>query len=150
MKTRIFVVDENPRARSALTALINAEADFEICGDSGAGATGLSRILATKPDAVIVDIFAPDGSGLELVRRLKRHELAAFVIGYSDNAEADSGATALQEGALGYVSKEDSVVRLLLAIRNVRAIQMLSTTVPGAAPPWKISPRTSPAAWRAA
>ena len=70
-KRRILIVDEHPLVRAGIAALIRSESDLEVCGETGAFSEAMELIRGTEPDLVIVGPSLADGSGLELVQRLK-------------------------------------------------------------------------------
>ena len=68
---RILVADDHPMIRTAIEVLLR-ETDFEIVGNAGSGEETLRQIDALKPEAVLLDLQMPGGSGMEVLRTLGR------------------------------------------------------------------------------
>src|SRR5438094_10490849 len=68
---RIVVVDDHPLFRKGLEQLINSSDDaFNICGEAGDAAEGMSVIRQLKPDLAIVDLGLPGANGIELIKNI--------------------------------------------------------------------------------
>jgi DNA-binding NarL/FixJ family response regulator len=68
----VFLVDDHPLVREWLTNLINQQQDLVVCGEAEDAPQALRAIEALKPDVVIADITLASGSGIELVKDIKR------------------------------------------------------------------------------
>lgn len=72
MMLRVFLVDADAAARSALRAALNwAELGFELVGEAADGEEALPLLRALRPELVITDICLPKMDGLALCRRLR-------------------------------------------------------------------------------
>jgi len=69
--------------------------------EAGSVSEGLAQFTAETPAAVLLDIDLPDGSGLDLLRRIK-----------------DNTISALRGGAYDFISKPISLEELRITIRN--------------------------------
>lgn len=76
---RILVADDHPMIRTAIEVLLR-ETDFEILGNSATGEETLQKIETLQPDAVLLDLQMPGGSGMEVLRVLARAEKRPKVI----------------------------------------------------------------------
>ena len=114
-KAKVFLVDDHPLVREHLTALIQQEADLEVCGEAADAPTALALIKQQEPDLVILDISLKRSSGLDLLKDLKelRPKLAVLVLSMHD--ETLYAERALRAGALGYITKEEATVNVLLS-----------------------------------
>lgn len=75
-------------------------------GEADRVASGLVAANTLKPDAVLLDVRLPDGSGIDLCRLLTHEEGAPAVLLVSTDGAADP-ALAEAHGARGFVRKED-------------------------------------------
>jgi DNA-binding NarL/FixJ family response regulator len=127
MKSKVFLVDDHPLVREHLTALIQREADLEVCGEAAEAAAALSLINQCQPDLVILDISLKHSHGLELLKDLKalRPELPVLVLSMHD--ETLYAERALRAGAMGYITKQEATVNVLSAIRRVLAGQVYAS-----------------------
>lgn len=116
---RIFLVDDHPLVREWLSMLINQQPDLTVCGDAGSAATALQQVEELRPDVVIVDITLESGSGLELVKDIRRVSPASICLMLSMHDELTYAERSLRAGARGYVTKRDSTKKIIVAIRQV-------------------------------
>ena len=69
--TRILVVDDEARARNALTRLLRHEG-YEVVG-AGNGREALDFLGSASPDLILLDLMMPELDGLELLEILHDH-----------------------------------------------------------------------------
>jgi DNA-binding NarL/FixJ family response regulator len=118
-KASVFLVDDHPLVREHLTALIQHEADLQVCGAAADAPTALSLISRQVPDLVILDISLKRSNGLELIKSLKEMWPKLPVLVLSMHDEMLYAERSLRAGALGYITKEEATVNVLSAIRKV-------------------------------
>ena len=118
-KASVFLVDDHPLVREHLTALIQHEADLQVCGEAADAPTALSLISRQVPDLVILDISLKRSNGLELIKSLKEIWPKLPVLVLSMHDEMLYAERSLRAGALGYITKEEATVNVLSAIRKV-------------------------------
>ncbi len=118
---RIVVVDDHPMIRSGLKELIESEPDLEVCGEAGDAPTAVRIVEERKPDLVVVDISLSEGSGIDLIKRLKAIDPALPCLVFSMHDEKLYAERVLSAGGMGYVSKQESAATLLEAVRQVLA-----------------------------
>ena len=118
-KARVFLVDDHPLVREHLTALLQREADLEVCGEAADAPTTLALISRQCPDLVILDICLKQSNGLELIKDLKGMWPRLPVLVLSMHDEMLYAERSLRAGALGYITKEEATVSVLSAVRKV-------------------------------
>ena len=123
-KATVFLVDDHPLVREHLTALIQQEADLEVCGEAADAPSALTLIHQRNPDLVILDISLKRSHGLDLLKDLKGFRPKPAVLVLSMHEETLYAERALRAGALGYITKEEATVNILSAIRRVLAGQV--------------------------
>ena len=106
--TRLLVVDDHDVVRQGLVTTLKS------CGyTSIESATTIkesrSKIAAFNPEAIIVDINLPDGSGLELVQWIRKISGTVAIIVLSLNEPSLFAHLARNAGANAYVSKSRPV-----------------------------------------
>ena len=102
---RVLVVDDSAPFRRAACRLLEL-CGFLVVGTADTAASGLEAVARLKPDAVLLDVRLPDGSGLDLCELLTLEEDAPAVLLVSSDGAAD-WALAKARGARGYVAKVD-------------------------------------------
>ena len=123
-KARVFLVDDHPLVREHLTALIQQEADLEVCEEAADAPSALTLIHQRNPGLVILDISLKRSHGLDLLKDLKGFRPKPAVLVLSMHEETLYAERALRAGALGYITKEEAIVNILSAIRRVLAGQV--------------------------
>ena len=119
---RIVVVDDHPLFRKGLEQLINSSDDaFNVCGETGDAAEGMSVIRQLKPDLVIVDLSLPGANGIELIKNIRAEFQKLPVLILSMHDESLYALRALRAGAQGYVMKQEALENVVNAIREVLA-----------------------------
>lgn len=121
---RIVHIEDNPLNRSLVEALFATYPHVRL--QSAETATdGLACIEAMQPDVALVDINLPDGSGLDLCRKLR--SMPQFkklpLIALSGDALPDHIARALQAGFNQYLVKPLQINRLLTILAALPTAQ---------------------------
>jgi two-component system KDP operon response regulator KdpE len=113
---RILVVDDEPQILRALrTTLRGAGYTVDTAATSE---QALAAAAAHPPEAVILDLVLPDGTGTDVAREL-RTWLQAPIVVLSAVGEERQKIAALDAGADDYVTKPFSVDELLARLRAV-------------------------------
>ena len=117
---RVLVVDDERQILRALKVILR-EAGYEVI-EAATMEEALDRAAVRPPDAAIVDLMLPDGSGVELTRRLREWTSMPIIV-LSAVGEEDAKVEALEAGADDYVTKpfgpRELVARLGAALRRV-------------------------------
>jgi len=124
---RVLIVDDD-RATSAGMADVMEEWGYEpeIADTMKAGWTSINKLL---PDVAIVDLKLPDGSGLDLLHRVKEAFPDVSVIILTGHATVDSAVKALKVGAEDYVTKPVDLPRLQVILKTVEDKQMMKQEI---------------------
>ena len=121
LRKRIFIVDDHTLVREWLANLLRQEPDFEVCGQADSAPAALASISAAPPAIAIIDLTLKSGSGLDLIKDLRRTCPGTQVVVLSMHEEIYFVERAFRAGARGYVTKRDSTHRIVEAIRAVLA-----------------------------
>jgi two-component system KDP operon response regulator KdpE len=116
MTQRVLVVDDEPQFLRALATNLRG-AGYEV-ETVATAAEALAAAGLHPPDAVILDLLLPDGSGLEVCRELRSWSEAPIVL-ISAVGDEDEKIAALDAGADDYVTKPFAIGELLARLRAV-------------------------------
>jgi two-component system KDP operon response regulator KdpE len=111
---RVLVVDDEPQILRALQMKLSSEGYDVETAETAAAA--LAAAAAQVPEAVILDVLLPDGSGTDVCRELRAWSAAPVLMLSAVGDEAEKIA-ALDAGADDYVTKPFSVDELLARLR---------------------------------
>ncbi len=111
---RVLIVDDDPRVRAALTALITATTDLTVAAAVGT-ARDARAALATRPvDLILVDVQLPHrDDGIGLIQTLSRRHLVVAM-----SIDGSSRAPALHAGAADFLEKNGNPDDILEALHR--------------------------------
>ena len=118
--TRVFVIEDHELVRDALEHFIGRDPTLELTGAAGTASEGIKGVEQSEPDVALLDVYLPDGNGIELCRDIKsRYPAIKCVVltGAGDEAFIE----ALMAGADGYIGKEEGFKELSQLIGDVAA-----------------------------
>jgi DNA-binding NtrC family response regulator len=116
-KPSILIVDDEPEVRESLEELLGSEG-YSL--DSARTAEeGLKCLDDHLYDLALVDVNLPDGSGLDVLKSLKRESPDTGVIMITAYDSSQTAFQASKEGAESYVTKPWDNEKLLLEVRNL-------------------------------
>ena len=69
--TRVLLVDDHPMIGAALELLLD-ETDYQLMGRARTVSEATAQLAKLKPDLLLLDVNLPDGSGLDVLKRLSR------------------------------------------------------------------------------
>jgi len=125
-----LAVDDDPNFLSALAELIEGQ------GFTTNTATTLrdarTQVSHKTPDVALVDLYLPDGSGIDLLKDLELGTSTEVVL-MTGHADVESAVQALRLGASDYLTKPLDIGRLKNILANVASVQpSLAMAVPAA------------------
>jgi two-component system nitrogen regulation response regulator NtrX len=112
----ILIVDDEAGIRSTLA---------EILKDEGYRTTLAGNLEETRQklqrgfyDLAILDIWLPDGDGLDLLSEIRREHAETPVLMISGHASIDTAVKALHQGAYDFLEKPLSLSRVVVTVQN--------------------------------
>ena len=127
----VLVVEDDPNVRAAL---LRALRDHGYATSSAPdGLSGLQRVVADRPDLVLLDLGLPDVDGIEVLRMIRAVSAVPVVVATARDDEAQI-VRALDRGADDYLVKPFGAAQLDARIRAV-----LRRAAPGGGPPSPIT-----------
>ena len=112
----MLVVDDDFMVARIHTGFVERTPGFTVTGVAHTGAQALIEAERLQPDLVLLDVYLPDVSGLDLLGALREAATEVDVLVISAAREADTVRRALRGGIVHYLMKpfsyEDLRVRL--------------------------------------
>jgi two-component system response regulator AtoC len=115
-----LAVDDDPNFLSALAELIEGQGFTTNTACTLRDARSL--VSHRTPDVALVDLYLPDGSGIELLKDLELGASTEVVL-MTGHADVESAVQALRLGASDYLTKPLDIGRLKSILANVASIQ---------------------------
>jgi two-component system nitrate/nitrite response regulator NarL len=121
-RVTVVVVDDHPFYRDGVSRGLTLSGQVRVVAEAGSGREGIEAIQRERPDVALVDYQMADLDGIAVVNAVVRDKLPTRVLILS--ATTDDSALvfhALEEGAVGYLSKEASRDDLVAAVVQAAA-----------------------------
>ena len=104
--------------RRSLRLLLDSEPDIEVVGESSELATATRQVSKLDPDVLVLDLRMPDGSGFDIVGRLRDEAPRTRIVVITMYDDQVFVRHAHQAGALGFVLKDTADAELPEAVRH--------------------------------
>ena len=122
---RVLIVDDDANICESLKNVLSEE-DYTVIS-AGTLALGKEKLAEEFYNVTLVDLNLPDGSGLELLKELKKANSVTAMIVFTGYASVENSIAALNEGAFSYLQKPLNLDELKITIK--KALQMQELTL---------------------
>jgi response regulator of citrate/malate metabolism len=102
---RVLVVDDDFMVAKVQCGFVARVPGFDVVGVAHSGAEALAAVDRLRPDLVLLDIYLPDVSGLEVLRRLREGDAVVDVLAVTAARDVNTIRTALRRGVVHYLIK---------------------------------------------
>jgi DNA-binding NarL/FixJ family response regulator len=124
-QVKVLVVDDHEVVRRGVVDVVDADPFLTVVAEAGSVLDAIRRAAAVRPDVVVVDLKLPDGTGVDLVYKLREElpDVKCVVLTSFNDDEAVEAA--LAAGASAFVLKTvrgteiAEIVRAVAAGRNL-------------------------------
>jgi DNA-binding NarL/FixJ family response regulator len=118
-KTLLLLVDDHPLVRQSLRDFISRESNLAVCGEADDREGALAAIEAFRPDLIIVDLGLKNSDGLMLIQDIHDRHPMLLTLVLSMQDESLYAERVIRAGACGFISKRETPMKILEAIRQV-------------------------------
>ena len=101
---RVLVVDDDFMVAKVHSGYVARTEGFEVAGVAHTGADALRQVASLKPDLVLLDVYLPDMSGLEVLKSLRANEDVDVIV-ITAATDVDTVRSAMRGGVLHYLIK---------------------------------------------
>jgi DNA-binding NarL/FixJ family response regulator len=112
---KVLIVDDHAVVRHGLKSAIQSHG-YEVVAEAGSINEAQAFMAQTNPDAIIVDINLPDGSGFDLVAWCRRISPTTAIVVLTLNDGADYVRAAKSAGANAFIVKNAPLSDLIAAL----------------------------------
>jgi DNA-binding NarL/FixJ family response regulator len=114
----VVLVDDHDLIRQGLSRAFERQSDFTVGGEAGSVAEAAALTASVKPDVVVTDVRLPDGTGLDLVRKLRQTHPDLGLVVLTMYAGDEQLFAALEAGASAFVAKDAPAEDVVAAARH--------------------------------
>ena len=111
---KILIVEDQQRISNSIVKFL--EADDYLCEQAFTCEDALMKVSVYDYECVLLDLMLPDGSGLDVLQRLKQRKPATCVIIVSAKDSVDDKVRGLELGADDYLAKPFNLSELKMRI----------------------------------
>ena len=129
MATSVLLIDDHDLIRQGLRRAFERNEDFRVLGEAASLGQGEQMVASLKPQVVVIDVRLPDGSGLDLVRKMRQHVPGLGIVVLTMYAGDEQLFAALDSGASAFVPKDAPAEDVVAAARHA-AVSPRSFTAP--------------------
>ena len=114
----MLLVDDHDLIRQGLARAFERADDFVVAGQAGSLDEGLTMASELAPDVVVTDVRLPDGTGLDLVRVMRKQHPDIGLVVLTMYAGDEQLFDALEAGASAFVAKDAPADEVVAAARH--------------------------------
>lgn len=115
---KLLLVDDHEVLRSGLKYIIDVIDDLEVVGEASNGIEAVGKCAELQPDVVLMDLLMPEMDGVEATRNIMREHPQIRVIALTSFKEEEKIQSALEAGAVSYLTKDISIDDLSEAVHK--------------------------------
>ncbi|GAA4806341.1 response regulator [Nocardioides caeni] len=114
----VLLIDDHELIRNGLGAVLDLEPDLHVVATAGSVAEGIAAYQRVQPQVVITDLQMQDGTGLDVVRTLRKESDQVGLIVLTMHSGDEQIFAAMQAGASGFVGKDAPSTEVIKAARH--------------------------------
>lgn len=115
--TPVLIIDDDHSMCKILSSLVNQMGYDAVCEHTIDA--GLKEALSKPYDVVLLDVQLPDGSGLDIIPKIRDSHPFPEVIIMTSFGDEDGAEIAVKSGAWDYIQKTDSPRKIILPLQRV-------------------------------
>jgi len=121
-KIRVLLVDDHAAVRTGVRRLLEKARDMLVVGEAGDGFQAIKMVEELEPDIVVLDVEMPRMNGLAVARQLTDQHAAVKILALSAYDDRQYILGMLDQGAVGYMIKDEVPEMLVQAIRDITVV----------------------------
>jgi len=116
IKDKILIIDDEAGIRSALRGILEDEG-FTV-KSTESGEEGLDLLRNENFDLILLDIWLPNMSGIEVLKQIKINEINTQVVMITGHGSVETAVKATKLGAFDFLEKPLSLEKVVLTTKN--------------------------------
>ena len=107
-ETTVLVVEPDLDTQRVYRQRLIHDPDIKLIGICSSIASATALLAQTNCDILFTELNLPDGDGLDFIRRASEDLAVQNIVAVTSKNSAADIATAIENGAVGYITKQDS------------------------------------------
>ncbi|TSI10442.1 response regulator [Lysinibacillus sp. BW-2-10] len=104
-KISVFIVEDDPMVLDVNKSFLQKMTQFQLIGESQNGQEAFEQIKKVKPHLVLLDMYLPDISGIDLFQKLRNERIPCDVIMITAARDTKTVQEVIRMGAVDYLVK---------------------------------------------
>jgi len=117
LSVNVLLIDDHPAVRTGIKRALEVSG-LNCCGEAANRAEAFAQIAHKSPDAVILDLNLPDGSGLDVVHWVRKHSEEMAIVILTMSEDEIQLIAAMRAGASSFVKKSSPVSEVIAALKS--------------------------------
>lgn|SRR5699024_7130597 len=115
----IVIADDHQIMRAGMAHILNEQNDMKVIAKAKDGQEAVEKALQLRPDIVVMDMDISYKNGLAVIKEILAKNEEIKVLALTTDNQQNMLYSAIEAGALGFLSKSDSGKDLIEAVRTV-------------------------------
>lgn len=115
----IIIADDHAGVRSGIRSILRHVAEIKIIGEASNGREAIDLVERLSPDILLLDMQMPLLDGTAVIERFAEHENPVNVLVLSSYTDRTYIRSVLENGASGYLTKDEAPYKLIKTIQKV-------------------------------
>jgi len=121
---KVLLVDDHQLVRLGLRLLLGQDPELCVVGEAGNGLEALKMVEMHQPKVVLMDLMMPEMDGITAIGEIHKNFPDTEVIALTSVLEDASVASAVRNGAIGYLLKDMRAMDLCRSVKAAAAGQV--------------------------
>lgn len=117
----VLIVEDDFRVADINKSVTEAVEGFKVVKIAYTAGEAFSFISENSPDLIIVDIYLPDYNGIELIKKIRKHEYPVDIILITAAHDSETVENSMRYGVFDYIIKPFDFSRFKESLENYKS-----------------------------
>ncbi len=114
---RVLIVEDDPVVGEINKEFTERVEGFQVVGLAASAADAVDAVERMRPDLVLLDVYMPDGDGVQVLKEIRRRDSDVDVIPVTAARDASTIRELMRHGAVGYIVKPFKFEQLAVTLQ---------------------------------